>query len=208
MRGRCTLCNSSASVASGRRKRTPRKGTRGHSTVLAKTSMWVKLLRIAQSDYDSVRWLRKAAAKGHPLAYYHLSYRHLKGEGCKRDLVEAIKFAKKIVEVDPRLMHEADHLMCNVACKYIFDEQFEESVTIVRPWQKRVSPERSAFSLMHTTVHVWARMISHWNGQQSQHCRATSFLLRSLCDAVALSNLFLGPKRGFGLGCCKGEGGW
>ena len=95
--------------------------------------MWVKLLRIAQSDYDSVRWLRKAAAKGHPLAYYHLSYRHLKGEGCKRDLVEAIKFAKKMVEVDPRLMYEADHLMCNVACKYIFDEQFEESVTIVQP---------------------------------------------------------------------------
>lgn len=129
---RRTLCNSSGVGCIGTLKKNAKKGhawaqhSLGHNFHLGTV--------VAQSDYDSVRWLRKAAAKGHPLAYYHLSYDHMNGQGgCERDLAKAIKFVKTMVEIDPRLMCVGDQVMCSIACTYISDEQFEESISIVRP---------------------------------------------------------------------------
>lgn len=89
---------------------------------------------ISKSDYDAVRWFRKAAARGSPLAYYSLSYRHMKGEGgCKRDLLEATKCVKKMVEIDPRMAKVADEMIVNIADEYADDDKFDQAMSILQP---------------------------------------------------------------------------
>jgi TPR repeat protein len=94
---------------------------------------------VAQSDYEALRWQRKAAAQGNPRAYGQLSHFYFYGiGGCKRDLsvaVDYIEKVKKAVAIDPRSA-DADLVsdgLCDVGCEYIKDDQFDEAIAILEP---------------------------------------------------------------------------
>ena len=42
-----------------------------------------------QNEREALVWLRRAVARGHPQAFYHLAWRYLAGEGVSQDPAEA-----------------------------------------------------------------------------------------------------------------------
>ena len=128
----CRMCNTTNVSNIGVWKKNAKKGHGWAQRILAQA--FYDGDGVAQSYYDTVRWDRKAAAKGHPLAYYSLSYRYMNGEGgCKRDLLEAIKCMKAMVDFDPRLIFEADNVMCDIAAGYVDDDNHDEAIAILQP---------------------------------------------------------------------------
>ena len=129
--GTCRMCNASLGNI-GIRKKNAKKG---HAWAQHLLGLRFSLGNgVTQSYYDAVRWFRKGAAKGHPLAYYGLSYRYMNGEGgCKRDLLEAAKFVKTMVEIDPRFASVADNTMCDIADEYIDGNNYDEAISILQP---------------------------------------------------------------------------
>ena len=129
---RCPTCKASAVSTTGILKRNAKKGHAWAQCLLGQR--FQQGLGVAQSHYEAVRWYRKAAAKGNPLAYYHLVFSIMKGEGgCKRDLFEATKCAEKMVEIDPRLAADVDEIMSDIADEYIEDNHFDEALSILTP---------------------------------------------------------------------------
>ena len=49
---------------------------------------------MAQSDFEAVRWLRKAVSNGHPESMLHLGRMLLEGSGCEQDLVMAAEYVE------------------------------------------------------------------------------------------------------------------
>ena len=89
---------------------------------------------MAQSDYDAVRWYRKAAAKGCPNACYDLCYSHITGQAsCTRDLLAAREFAAMMAEIDPRLSEDTKDVICVIGDEYIDDNHFDEAISILKP---------------------------------------------------------------------------
>ena len=88
---------------------------------------------VAKSDYDAVRWYRKAAAQGNPMAYLCLALHHRKGNGCKRDLPLAMAQTEKMMEIDPRLTTAAYVSMSGIADEYTDDKHFDTAIAILTP---------------------------------------------------------------------------
>ena len=90
--------------------------------------------QVTQSHYEAVRWFRKAASQGHPLALRGLSHLYQTGEGgCKRDLSAAIDYAERMAVADPRLVDDKDCGLCDIADEYIEDREFDEAISILQP---------------------------------------------------------------------------
>ena len=131
---RCPTCTCKAFIAGtiGTLKKSAKKGHAWAQRLLGQT--FHNGDGVSKSHYDAVRWYRKAAAKGHPLAFYSLSYLHMEGEGgCKRDLLEAMKCAKTMAEIDPRLSNVAVEVTCDIADRYIDDDNCSEAISILQP---------------------------------------------------------------------------
>ena len=127
---RCLLCNAADSI--GLLKKNAKKGYAWAQDLLGQK--FYQGEGVAQSDYDAVRWYRKGAAKGNPLAYYHLSYRHMRGEGgCKRDLSVAVEYANMTAEIDPRLIKIAKDVLCTIADDHTDDTHFDKAIFLLKP---------------------------------------------------------------------------
>ena len=57
-----------------------------------------------QSDYEAIRWYRKAAAQGHPFANYALARCYMEGLGCEIDLRLSKEMCKLSLAQDPVVM--------------------------------------------------------------------------------------------------------
>ena len=128
---KCLMCNATNIAFIGKLKKNAKKGHAWAQYFLGRR--FDKGKGLAQSDYDAVRWYRKAAAQGCPHSC-DLSYFHMRGDGgCKRDLLVAKNFALKTMEIDPRLTTLSDIVMCDIANEYTGDKQHDDAIAILQP---------------------------------------------------------------------------
>ena len=175
----CPMCKSKP-VKTGLMKKNAKKGHAWAQHILGQK--FIEGDGVTQSHYDAVRWYRKAAAKGHPLAYYKLSYRIMKGEGgCKCDLLEATKYAKTMLEIDPRLIHLFEIVMCDIADEYTSDKGFEEAISILQPLaEKGVALAQHNLARAHLR-NDQAVLGLKWSTQSSLQGESLSAYLAMLC---------------------------
>jgi hypothetical protein len=126
------MCNTTGTGNIGGLKKSSK---RGHAW--AQYLLGNKLLigrQVTQSHYEAVRWYRKAASKGHPLALRSLSYRYRRGEGgCKRELSTAIDYVERMAVADPRLVDLNGDELSDIADEYIDDYDYDEAISILQP---------------------------------------------------------------------------
>ena len=160
---------------------------------------------VSKSHYDAVRWYRKAAAKGHPLALYSLSYLHMEGEGgCKRDLLEARKCAKTMMEIDPRLSNTFGNVTCHIADRYVDDDNFDEAFSILQPLAEK------GFALAQHLLGEAYFYASHWKLALEEFTRAalqsekdSAFFAMRCCYCIEPTPL---PQARFWLGIARKRG--
>jgi len=132
---KCLMCNA-ANIGSGKGvlKKNAKKGHAWARNYLGHAFHCGE--RVAQSDYEAVRWQRKAAAQGNPRAYGMLSHFLMKGiGGCKRDLSVAAAYIKKAGAIDPRLADVGivSDTLCDIGWEHFKDDQFDEAIAILEP---------------------------------------------------------------------------
>ena len=128
---RCLLCNASNVSGIGITKKRAKKGHAWAQQMLAQS--FSKGEKVPQSDYEAVRWYRKAAAGGCPQSCYCLSILYHEGFGCKRDDSEAMKYAKLAMEIDPRLTSVACDRMSAIISDNISDDQLGVIISSLQP---------------------------------------------------------------------------
>ena len=130
--GRCRMCNTAGIGNIGVIKKNAKRGHAWAQILLGQT-YWIGE-KVSESTHDALRWYRKAASQGHPLAFFNLSMLYRKGQGgCKRDLSTAVDYAERMKEIDPRLTDVANDLLCVIADEYIDDREFDEAISILQP---------------------------------------------------------------------------
>ena len=138
MSDRCLLCNTTGISGVGVLKKQAKKGMPWAQFSLGLVCKYggVPGDRVTPSDYDSMRWLRKAAAKGHSRATLAMASLYRTGEGCFKDLGKAVECAFQTKEMVPRLpvvSHTANDFICMVANDLICDDKFKEAVLSLWP---------------------------------------------------------------------------
>ena len=130
---RCLLCNSTALGNVGLLKKQAKRGYAWAQHHLGQ-NYDCGVDGVAQSDHSALRWLQKAAAKGHPHAYWRLSVLYMNGNACcKRDLSTAAEYADKMQKADPRLTNIVRNLYCKIGHGYNDDERYFEAISILHP---------------------------------------------------------------------------
>ena len=121
---RCLLCgDTSTGNGVGRLKKQAKKGKPWAQFVLGSSFSTGK--SVTRSDFEAVRWFRKAASQGHPEANLSLSVFHLWGRGCTRDLDEAHRYAELAVTLDSSMKGPVVELLVAVGMEY-FDSGEED----------------------------------------------------------------------------------
>ena len=91
---------------------------------------------VAESAFEAVRWYRKAAAQGHTGALFGLS-RHLRrGEGCTRDVYEAMECAEKALTIEPELIESHGKELLNLGVALVGLRQYERAIAVFMPLAK------------------------------------------------------------------------
>ena len=127
---RCLICKTMSNI--GTLKKHAKRGHAWAQSLLGQNYHGGK--QVNESYYDALRWYRKAASQGNPLALRGLSILYRKGRGgFERDLSTAVDYAERAMEIDPRLTKDANEILCDVADEYVDDRQFDEAVAILQP---------------------------------------------------------------------------
>mmetsp|Transcript_36588 Transcript_36588/g.79982 ORF Transcript_36588/g.79982 Transcript_36588/m.79982 type:complete len:186 (+) Transcript_36588:171-728(+) len=100
----------------GAMKRRAKKGQPWAQLLLARFFHWGDIL--TQSDFEAVRWCRKAASCGHPAAYLLLGDFLTAGNGCAQDLDEAMRCANKALKIDAGVKEDVLGLLLDIGGKY------------------------------------------------------------------------------------------
>ena len=129
---KCLMCNTAGIGNVGVMKKSAKRGHAWAQSLLGEGYRFGD--DVSKSDHEAVRWHRKAASQGHPLAFRSLSILYRKGQGgCKRDLPTAAHYAERTMEIDPRVTDVANYLLCDIADEYIDDREFDEAISILQP---------------------------------------------------------------------------
>mmetsp|Transcript_28971 Transcript_28971/g.58788 ORF Transcript_28971/g.58788 Transcript_28971/m.58788 type:complete len:361 (+) Transcript_28971:164-1246(+) len=115
----CPVCKSPLSSSSrgiGALKKHAKKGRPWAQYQLA--TVHGEGCNVAQSDFEAVRWFRKAAKQGHPGALLCLGQHHIDGKGCALDLSEARKCAERAMAVDAQYARVSCLLLFEVSLAY------------------------------------------------------------------------------------------
>ena len=94
---------------------------------------------MTQSEFEAVRWFRKAAAQGHPEAHFCLSVHSCFGDGCSQSLSDAREYAEKALSLDASLTDDFKFVFLNIAREYIrmeTDAANEDAIAILTPLTK------------------------------------------------------------------------
>ena len=130
--GRCRMCNTAGIGNIGVIKKNAK---RGHAWAQSLLGQKYKIgEKVSKSAHDAVRWYRRAAAQGHPLALQCLSILYRKGQGgCKRDLSTAVEYIERSAVADPRLIDEKDNELCDIGDEYTDDREYDKAISILQP---------------------------------------------------------------------------
>ena len=133
---RCHMCNSTGIGNIGITKKQAKKGHAWAQHLLGEKYWFGE--SVSESEYNAMRWFRKAASQGHPLALLNLSILYRKGQGgCKRDLSTAADYIERMAAMDPRLVGVKDDELSEIAGEYIEDlvaiGDFDEAISILQP---------------------------------------------------------------------------
>ena len=129
---KCLMCNTAGVGNIGTLKKSAKRGHSWAQNLLGEKYRFG--VEISKSDHEAVRWYRKAASQGHPLALRALSILYQKGQGgCKRDLSTAVDYAERVMEIDPRLAKDANDMVRHVGGLYVGDRQYDEAISILQP---------------------------------------------------------------------------
>ena len=144
---RCLFCNASNFSSIGVLKKQAKKGNAWAQYNLA--NRFDIGHSVAQSDYEAVRWFRKAAAQGHPGALLNLSFCLRLGEGCGRNLAEARKCSEKAIAIDATGIFTEDSYeeLLRVATAYSADRCEEQAMEILVPLVERGVASRGRYEL-------------------------------------------------------------
>ena len=128
--GQCLLCNATAIGRIGLNKK---QAKRGHAWAQYHLG-WCYSIGddVSTSDFEAVRWYRKAASQGHIGALLALS-RHLRrGEGCIRNDLEANACAEKALKICHQTSVAREYLV-EVGEAFYFLKRYEEAIDVLLP---------------------------------------------------------------------------
>ena len=101
---------------------------------------------VMQSHYEAVRWHRKAAAQGHPVAIFSLAYFHLTGlGGCSKDLSAAENYLERAMAID-------------VSVKDVFERRMVDIGDIYR-WEGNIDESKRILIPLHEAGNIYARLV-------------------------------------------------
>jgi len=112
----CPLCKSSSPQGIGALKKHAKKGRPWAQYHLG--LVHIEGCRVPESDFEAVRWLRKASKQGHPGAFLFLSHHHIDGIGCALNLSEAKKCAEHAMSIHGPFTAKSCDLLLRVAAAY------------------------------------------------------------------------------------------
>ena len=146
--GQCLLCNATAIGRIGLNKK---QAKRGHAWAQYHLG-WCYSIGddVSTSDFEAVRWYRKAASQGHIGALLALS-RHLRrGEGCIRNDLEANACAEKALKICHQTSVAREYLV-EVGEAFYFLKRYEEAIDVLLPLAE--SGTSQAFEALADTYH-------------------------------------------------------
>ena len=129
---KCLMCNTAGIGNIGIIKKQAKKGHAWAQHSLGQQYWFGE--SVSESTHDALRWYRKSASQGHPLALQCLSQLYQSGEGgCKRDLSTAVDYIERSAVADPRLIDEKDNELCDIGDEYTDDRDCDEAISILQP---------------------------------------------------------------------------
>ena len=105
---------------------------------------------VSTSDFEAVRWYRKAASQGHTSALLYISYHLRLGKGCTRNVIEAEACVEKALKICQQ-MGVAGTRLVNVGREFYSLERFEEAIDVLLPLAE--SGTSQAYETLADTYH-------------------------------------------------------
>jgi len=87
---------------------------------------------VSTSDFEAVRWYRKAASQGHIGALLFLSYNLHRGKGCTRNVPEAKAYVEKALKICHLLDGAREYLVDVGEAFYVLD-RYEDAIDVLLP---------------------------------------------------------------------------
>ena len=129
--GKCLMCSTMSTGRIGVIKKSAKGGRAWAQQLLGEQYEYGE--SVSESAHDALRWYRKAASQGHPLALRSLSFFYRTGQGgCKRELSTSVDYVERMAVVDPRLVDVKDDELCDIADEYLGDRQYDEAISILQ----------------------------------------------------------------------------
>jgi len=129
---RCVLCHTIGCRTSiGLLKKKAKKGHAWAQEILG--GLFYSGRSVAMSDHEALRWFRKAAASGHPMAVVMVGHMLLEGDGCEKNLSSARAHLERAISLDENIAGEAREMLVSVAVSYQQIHEFETAITILAP---------------------------------------------------------------------------
>ena len=179
----CLFCNASNFSTIGVLKKQAKKGNAWAQYNLA--NRFEQGQEVAQSDYEAVRWFRKAAAQGHPRALLNLSFCLRRGQGCGRNLAEARKCSEKAIAVDSTGLFavESYEELFHVAIAYSADSCDEQALEILEPLVERgvVSGSRYHLAIVYYNTKNFADALGNFSSCFMQGKRGAEYDCMDCC---------------------------
>ena len=131
---RCPFCHATATNLVVLNKKQAKRGHAWAQHMLAKRYRCGN--QVTESDFEAVRWYRKAAAQGHTTALLELSCHLCSGEGCARDVYKGVECAEKALAIDPGLIDSHGRELLNLGVALNRLRQFEKAIAVFVPLAK------------------------------------------------------------------------
>lgn len=127
----CKLCGSGGVESIGNLKKKAKKGYAWAQMLLGRSYFFGK--DVQKSEFEAVRWFRKAVAQNHPVAMIMLGDMLSRGIGCDQNLGLARIHLDKAMSIDEGLVGVAQEALIAVAAGYANSGDRQTAISIATP---------------------------------------------------------------------------
>ena len=134
-RNNCVKCGTDSARFDGLLKKNAKKGQAWAQETIGRYFYYgdPRTSSFTKSYYDAIRWFRKAATNGHPLAMIFLGEMYANGFGCERDLTLARMNLERAISADAMVADAARESLVNVAELYQRGRDYDTAISILLP---------------------------------------------------------------------------